>query len=112
MIDAKSLDGLKTELEAAEAKAAKLRKEIEDKEKALAELSPLERLAVRYHDIHCIWNHTDGCGWFYEFKNKKHDWSGHAHGEYRRKAGILLTKYGSIEEAERALDVYRTVKSL
>ena len=29
------------------------------------------RLARQLHDLLCHWNHTDGCSWYYETKNKK-----------------------------------------
>ena len=42
--------------------------------------SPDHQLATELHSMLCTWNHTDGCGWFYEFTGKKDNWQGHAHG--------------------------------
>jgi hypothetical protein len=53
--------------------------------------SPDHQLATELHDILCTHNHTDGCGWHYEFKNKKDDWLGHAHSEYLKKAQKLIS---------------------
>lgn len=66
--------------------------------KAKAELVELatipedERLADSLHGLLCNWNHIDGCGWEYEFNNRKPDWNGHAHGRYLAKARKLIGK--------------------
>ena len=48
------------------------------------------RLARELHGLLCKWNHMDGCGWFYESKNKKEDWTGHEHDLYLGKARVLI----------------------
>jgi hypothetical protein len=73
--------------------------------------TPEEQLAKSLHGMLCTWNHTDGCGWFYEFKDKKDDWSGHAHGEYMKKARNLMhicNKEGIT--ADKALEMYKLVR--
>ena len=52
--------------------------------------SPAHQLAKELHGMLCNQNHTDGCGWHYEFKNKQHDWTGHAHSEYLKKAQKMI----------------------
>lgn len=49
--------------------------------------SPLQELAILLHDKLCRWNHTDGCGWYYQISNENgHDWCGYEHGRYLTKA--------------------------
>ena len=43
-------------------------------------------IAELLHDKCCHHNHTDGCGWFYEWD----DWSGTSHESYLKKARKLL----------------------
>lgn len=52
--------------------------------------SPNHQLAKELHSMLCNQNHTDGCGYFYEFKNKKDDWTGYSHSEYLKKAERLI----------------------
>jgi hypothetical protein len=52
--------------------------------------SPDHQLAKELHGMLCTHNHTDGCGWHYEFNNKKDDWFGHAHTEYLKKAQKMI----------------------
>lgn len=67
-------------------------------------MTPEQRIAIRLHDTTCRWNHTDGCGWFYEFKDKQHDWSGSSHKSYLEKAFKLINRCGGCARAEAALD--------
>lgn len=59
--------------------------------KRLQTLAPDKRLAEALHSLQCNWNHTDGCGWFYEtdwkdiWTNKN---SSHAH--YLEKARKVM----------------------
>lgn len=99
----------------------KIADEIEQKKKELAELeTKLEvaknepddiQLARQLHTLLCKWNHTDGCAWYYESKNKKEDWTGHAHAEYLGKARKLMhrCKEKSIGY-QFAIEVYKMVK--
>ena len=48
------------------------------------------QLAKELHSMLCTYNHTDGCSWHYEFKNKNDDWTGSAHTEYLKKAQKLI----------------------
>lgn len=68
------------------ASIAQLEKELE-----IAKLeSPDRQLAKELHGMLCKWNHTDGCGWFYEMKGKQDDWSRPTHEEYLKKAQRLI----------------------
>lgn len=49
-------------------------------------LSDEQRLAELIHDSQCRWNHTDGCGWFYESWDKP----GYSRNEYVEKARNVL----------------------
>ena len=75
--------------------------------------SPDQQLARELHGMACTWNHTDGCGWYYEFKNRQDDWSGHAHGEYLTRARVLM---GRCEKegctVETAMSFYKLIKGL
>jgi len=100
-----------------------IEKEIKKQEKDLAALvaklveakqeSPDKQLARELHDMLCTQNHTDGCGWFYEFDNKKDRWIGHAHTEFLKKAEKLTKacSTGSIS-VEQAIGLFKMVKGL
>jgi hypothetical protein len=75
--------------------------------------SPDKKLATSLHSILCKYNHTDGCGWFYEFKDKKDDWGASSHGEYLKKAQNLIHKCKDLNiEPESAIDIVRMVNRL
>lgn len=87
------------------AKAALARVELE-KEKEDS-LTIVHRLAIVMHDKNCSWNHTDGCGWFYEYSKGEHKWDGHAHKEWlskARKAKLACDSLG-ITEDEKILSL-------
>jgi len=88
---------------------AKLEKELE-----VAKLeSPDHQLAKELHGMLCTWNHTDGCGWFYEFKNKQDDWTGRAHGEYLKRAQKLIHVCSNENIAvERAIEMFKLIKGI
>ncbi len=48
-------------------------------------------LAEALHKATCTWNHTDGCGWYYEVADSYPvpTWEGWAHAEYFKKAVAL-----------------------
>jgi len=48
------------------------------------------QLAKELHGMLCNQNHTDGCGWWYEVKNKQDDWTGGTHTEYLKKAHKMI----------------------
>ena len=106
-----SVDKLQAEaniLKAAYEKAlAKLQKERE----LLSELTPDRQLAIRLHELKCNSNHTNGCGWYYEFDKQQHKWSGYAHTHYLNQAKALIKELGNTG-AENAVSTYALVKSL
>jgi hypothetical protein len=68
---------------------AELASELDDlnaEEERLLSLSEDRRLAEALHSMQCRWNHTDGCGWFYEIQKNVVNWNGWAHAEYLKKA--------------------------
>lgn len=66
-----------------------------------------QRLAEELHSVQCHINHTDGCGWFYEFSNGEANWSGWAHARYLEKARKLLSEVSDDPE-----EVIRIVKAI
>lgn len=49
--------------------------ELEATEARLRALPPEARLAIRMHNTMCTHNHTDGCGWYYYFRDGVPDFS-------------------------------------
>ena len=72
-----------------------------------------QQIATCLHGMLCTWNHTDGCGWFYEFKDGKDDWSGHAHNNYLMRAQKLIHHCGGdVAKVERMIDDYTFIRKL
>jgi hypothetical protein len=99
-----------------ESKIQKHQQELRELEESLIKAkqeSPEQQLAKELHGLLCTWNHTDGCGWFYEIKNKEDDWLGHAHGEYLKKAQRLV-HYCNRENVsvEKVILSYKIMKAL
>lgn len=76
-----------------------IEKEIENRKNAdiasrnkLISDSPAGKFAIALHSKECIHNHTDGCGWFYEFTNKEHEWNSYTHKSYLEKANKILKR--------------------
>jgi len=78
----RDIQNAKDELRKAQEKLAKL----EQDKKKFEGLSDEQRLAELIHDSQCRWNHTDGCGWYYE----SWDVPGYSKEEYLRKAKNIL----------------------
>jgi len=75
--------------------------------------SPDKQLATELHNMLCTWNHTDGCGWFYEFNNKKDNWTSDAHGTYLKKAQKLIHKCEQEGvKVEQALGLFKMIKGI
>jgi hypothetical protein len=70
--------------------AEKAIEELKAKREALIAERPETRLARELHSKLCAWNHTDGCGWFYEMKDGVDDWRGDAHSRYLTKASTFI----------------------
>jgi hypothetical protein len=102
-----------TELEQ-KIKAHKARLEVLHAELELEKTkSPDKVLAEELHGMLCQWNHTDGCSWFYESKNKVADWSGHAHNQYLTKAQTLMLRCKKEGiEPETVVSMFKLVKGL
>lgn len=104
---------MKTEAELTQA-IAEAEEKIRKAKAELVELSTIpedERLADSLHSMLCNWNHTDGCGWYYETKNKHADWNGYHHKHWLGKARKLMSrcKEHGISTSE-ALAIYKMVK--
>lgn len=101
--------GIEEKIKQHKAEMAKLEKELE---RAKLE-SPDHQLAKELHNMLCTWNHTDGCGWYYEFKNKEDDWTGSAHGAYLKKAQMLIhTCEQEKITVEKAISIYKMVSEV
>jgi len=87
-------------LEDIDKETLKLEKALEEikqvKKKTLEQLasSPYIKIADNLHTILCKWNHTDGCGWYYEESNGVDDWKGQTHSRYLEKAQKLVDLSG------------------
>lgn len=90
----------------------KIDADIEKEQKNLESLSPEERIAVQLHDAKCTWNHTDGCGWYYEVSKGVHNWSGSSHAAYLRSAQKLVHICGDYNKAQEVLNSFVLVKGL
>lgn len=79
-----TINTIDKEIAELEEKLAKLKLE----KKVFEGLSEPEYLAEMLHEKQCRWNHTDGCGWFYE------SWAqpGHSRNEYLKKAKGMLSE--------------------
>lgn len=88
---------------------AKLEKELE----VARQEDPDHQLAKELHSMLCTWNHTDGCGWFYEFKDKKDDWTRDAHREYLGRARKLIHACNNEGvTVERAIEIFKLIKGI
>lgn len=72
--------------------------EIKEEQERIASLSPDKALAESLHNLQCTWNHTDGCGWFYEVSDTYPGgtWNGYAHKRYldsAKKVMALLPEF-------------------
>lgn len=96
-------------------------REIAQHESAIAELkrqkdeflamSPAAQLAISLHDATCSWNHTDGCGWFYEIDKGIHNWTGYSHSSFLRKAETMMKLLPGVD-SETIIAVTKTIKGL
>lgn len=83
-------------------KMEQLKQEITEKQAQLERLEQEQRqiessgpeyvLAVELHEKLCHWNHTDGCGWYYEIHNGIHDWTGSSHKRYLEKSIKMMAE--------------------
>lgn len=60
-------------------------------------LDPEYRLAIQLHKVLCTWDHTSGCGWYYEINNGIHDWNKHAHNYWLTKSNQLLIELDNLD---------------
>jgi hypothetical protein len=56
----------------------------------------LIKMAIYLHSNFCHHNHTDACGWEYEFNAKGHDWTGYSHKHYLQEAAKHLPHFKNI----------------
>lgn len=63
------------------------------------------QLAIFLHKNLCKWNHTDGCGWYYEINNDIHDWSGSAHIRYWNITNKLITSGFKCDDVTKMINI-------
>lgn len=78
-----------TELEEIERRIAE-RKAVISQANERATSEPDLDLACKLHTVLCHANHTDGCGWMYEFDKGLHNWGGADHQRYLKKSRTLI----------------------
>jgi len=86
----KKIEELRKEIKERE----ELLQKLEEEEKYLVSKGPQYKLAVALHESLCHTNHADGCGWYYEMKDERHDWNGWAHERYLKIAKKMLNTTG------------------
>ena len=62
----------------------------DEQRRILSAMNKDHRLAILLHDALCRWNHTDGCGWFYEVQEDIHDWRKRDHQVWLKKSRAAL----------------------
>lgn len=83
---------------------------LKEARKKLAVSPEMEALVDRIHDFFCSGtgysNHTDGCGWFYEFGDAYPGgkWNGYAHKRYLKVAEWLTARGYKPDELINILD--------
>jgi hypothetical protein len=88
---------------------------LREQEAVFENMTDEQRIAITLHDMLCIYNHTDGCGWHYEIghghREGLHDWRGSAHAPYLTKA-IKLTHFCQANglHANKAIEMLRLIK--
>jgi len=91
-----------------------------DKDKLRYKLDPegfLREVSIMIHELLCLSNHTDGCGWYYEIENAKHDWDKPYHKEWRSQTKIhyiqMMSEKGiSLEKLKTAINAVDYVNKL
>lgn len=79
---------LDKQIAATEATLAELKRQKADFESMSADYS----LAILLHETTCHSEHTERCGWYYEFKDGRHAWTGWTHDRYLTKARDLMDR--------------------
>lgn len=71
-----------------------------------------QEIAIVLHGMQCNWNHTDGCGWFWEIKGGDvHEWTGYTHKEFLKKAQKFISECKRCEiSTETAFKAWRLVE--
>lgn len=100
----------KVEVDNALKEAEEKVKQLQAEKEALKALTPEEELAEALHKKRCTWNHTDGCGWFYEEgytkKNYALDTHDTTHKRYLAKANLMLSILDDKETLLELIEVF------
>lgn len=98
-----------------ERRIAELEGELRDAKawkKQLEDLPEPKRLATLLHEKFCTWNHTDGCAWEYEFKDRNPDWGGRAHKRWLGNALKLMRTTEKLKKEFPEMTIYEACKLL
>jgi hypothetical protein len=89
---------------------------LQAEDSAFNALTPDQQTAITLHEMLCMHNHTDGCGWYYEMKHGKlgkqiDDWTGREHGVYMQKA-LMLRSHCHLHglTTETAIDLFKLIR--
>jgi hypothetical protein len=75
--------------------------------------APDKQLAIELHSMLCNSNHTDDCGWHYEYNKGEHNWDQYTHARYLTKSHALIEKCNTLGlKVEHAITLYRLVKGI
>lgn len=89
------------ELSQVEQELAALNKRKAELEKTIASMTPEKILAEKLHEKFCTWNHTDGCGWFYD----RGDWTEHSRQSYLKQASSIIGTARNLADGEVSVEI-------
>lgn len=87
-------------------------KELDAERAAFGAMTEDQQLAMSLHDAFCRWNHTDGCGWFYEVHKGIDDWDGHSHARWLTNVKAVRAQLPADYTNETIIKVVRSVRNL
>lgn len=83
--------------------------DLKEQKRIIDQSAPENKLAIMLHDCMCTWDHTNGCGWYYEISKNEHNWASPAHQDYLKKARNIIMK---CEEVGLKYDLVETVANI
>lgn len=75
--------------------------------------TPTEALAIELHGRLCRHNHIDVCDWYYDVKDKVHNWNGWSHSHYLKMATKMTRRCEELGVSlETAAEILNIIKEL
>jgi len=98
------MSNLESRISALQDELENLRRQKMIEDRAMAQLTVEQKLAVELHAATCHHNHADACGWHYEIKNGVHEWargSSHEHwlGRANKISAFCRSKHVAVTTA-------------